>query len=213
MASGVGSHATGPRPAASVLGLRPATPLLMLAAEGFCYCVPMAMPQGHLVALCTDLGISASAGGAMLSMLLGLANLDRLGEHIIETVVLNYTTAYTAFGVKCLVAPEVPNNAGSLAPITVSAPEGSELSEAGRSIFSEAEAICLTCDAGRHLHRWRFLFRTRKKLSAGNSTTCVSSTPRLRQVRAYVSSQRKNNQARRHRSHRLSRNKTRFRES
>jgi N-methylhydantoinase B len=37
---------------------------------------------------------------------------------------LNYTTAYTAFGVKCLVAPEVPNNAGSLAPITVSAPEG-----------------------------------------------------------------------------------------
>jgi N-methylhydantoinase B len=113
----------------------------------------------------------------------GITNLDRLGEHIIETsrqatieaigklnkgcyrngltmdgfdrpltlaaemtigsegihvdytgtspasafginVVLNYTTAYTAFGVKCLVAPEVPNNAGSLAPITVSAPEG-----------------------------------------------------------------------------------------
>src|SRR5947199_202301 len=39
-------------------------------------------------------------------------------------VVMNYTLAYTAFGVKCLVAPEVPNNAGSLAPITTSAPEG-----------------------------------------------------------------------------------------
>src|SRR5947209_5508707 len=39
-------------------------------------------------------------------------------------VVLNYTLAYTAFGVKCLIAPEVPNNAGSLAPITVSAPDG-----------------------------------------------------------------------------------------
>jgi len=39
-------------------------------------------------------------------------------------VVLNYTTAYTAFGIKCLVAPEVPNNTGSLAPLTVSAPEG-----------------------------------------------------------------------------------------
>ena len=38
-----------------------------------------------------------------------------------------YTTAYTAFGVKCLVAPAIPNNAGSLAPITVSAPEGSIL--------------------------------------------------------------------------------------
>jgi N-methylhydantoinase B len=113
----------------------------------------------------------------------GIANLDRLGEHIIETsraatieaigklrpgkyrnavhmdgydrpltlagemtigddgihvdytgtspasafginVVMNYTLAYTAFGVKCLVAPEVPNNAGSLAPITASAPDG-----------------------------------------------------------------------------------------
>src|SRR6266850_2100368 len=39
-------------------------------------------------------------------------------------VVYNYCLAYTAFGVKCLVAPEVPNNAGSLAPITVAAPEG-----------------------------------------------------------------------------------------
>jgi N-methylhydantoinase B len=39
-------------------------------------------------------------------------------------VVLNYTAAYTAFGIKCVVAPEVPNNAGSLAPLTVSAPEG-----------------------------------------------------------------------------------------
>jgi N-methylhydantoinase B len=39
-------------------------------------------------------------------------------------VVYNYCLAYTAFGVKCLVAPVVPNNAGSLAPLTVSAPEG-----------------------------------------------------------------------------------------
>jgi N-methylhydantoinase B len=39
-------------------------------------------------------------------------------------VVMNYTLAYTAFGVKCLVAPDVPNNAGSLAPITASAPDG-----------------------------------------------------------------------------------------
>jgi N-methylhydantoinase B len=39
-------------------------------------------------------------------------------------VVYNYCLAYTAFGVKCLVAPDVPNNAGSLAPISVSAPEG-----------------------------------------------------------------------------------------
>jgi hypothetical protein len=59
------------------IGLRPATALSILAAAGFCCCVPMAMPQGHLVALCTDVGISASVGAAMLSMLHGLAFLSR----------------------------------------------------------------------------------------------------------------------------------------
>ena len=40
-------------------------------------------------------------------------------------VPLAYTTAYTVFGLGCIVASLVPNNAGSLAPLTVSAPEGS----------------------------------------------------------------------------------------
>jgi MFS family permease len=35
------------------------------------------MPQGHLVALCTDLGISATMGAAMLSVLLGAGLLSR----------------------------------------------------------------------------------------------------------------------------------------
>jgi 5-oxoprolinase (ATP-hydrolysing)/N-methylhydantoinase B len=42
-------------------------------------------------------------------------------------VVMNYCKAYSAFGVRCVVAPEVPNNAGSLEPIQVTAPEGSIL--------------------------------------------------------------------------------------
>ncbi|WP_431285783.1 hydantoinase B/oxoprolinase family protein [Humitalea sp. 24SJ18S-53] len=42
-------------------------------------------------------------------------------------VVLPYTRAYAAFGVKTVVAPDVPNNAGSLAPIRVEAPLGSVL--------------------------------------------------------------------------------------
>jgi N-methylhydantoinase B len=134
----------------------------------------------YALAACNDEG-----GRRLVEMMdeFGIANLDRLGAHIIETsrqatidaigrlkpgkyrygvdmdgydrplhlaaemtisadnihldytgtspasvyginVVMNYTLAYTAFGVKCLVAPEVPNNAGSLAPITASAPEG-----------------------------------------------------------------------------------------
>ena len=37
---------------------------------------------------------------------------------------LCYTKAYTTFGVNCVVAPYVPNNAGTLAAVTVTAPEG-----------------------------------------------------------------------------------------
>lgn len=36
-----------------------------------------------------------------------------------------YTDAYSVYGLKCLIAPEVPNNAGSLEPFVVLAPEGS----------------------------------------------------------------------------------------
>ena len=39
-------------------------------------------------------------------------------------VPINYTTAYSVFGLRCIVSPEVPNNAGSLAPFRVSAPPG-----------------------------------------------------------------------------------------
>ena len=39
-------------------------------------------------------------------------------------VPLAYTTAYTVFGLGCVVASAIPNNAGSLGPLTVSAPEG-----------------------------------------------------------------------------------------
>jgi len=35
-----------------------------------------------------------------------------------------YTETYTAFGIKCIVAPKIPNNAGSLSVIRVSAPDG-----------------------------------------------------------------------------------------
>ncbi len=38
-----------------------------------------------------------------------------------------YTEAYASFGVRCIVAPSVPNNAGSLAPIRISAPENTIL--------------------------------------------------------------------------------------
>ncbi len=39
-------------------------------------------------------------------------------------VVMNYTEAYTTFGLKCALAPEVPNNEGSFRPVTITAPPG-----------------------------------------------------------------------------------------
>jgi len=36
----------------------------------------------------------------------------------------SYTDAYTSFGVRCVIGPNVPNNAGSLAAVRVTAPEG-----------------------------------------------------------------------------------------
>ena len=49
---------------------------LMCCAAVLC-CIPMAMPQGHLVAFCSDLGIARSTGALMLSVLLGTAFLSR----------------------------------------------------------------------------------------------------------------------------------------
>ncbi|MBV2158592.1 hydantoinase B/oxoprolinase family protein [Achromobacter denitrificans] len=42
-------------------------------------------------------------------------------------VVKAYTDAYTSFGIRCLIGADVPNNAGSLSVVEVSAPEGSIL--------------------------------------------------------------------------------------
>jgi len=61
----------------TVLGLHPNVVQGLLGLAAVCCCVPMAMPQGHLVAFCGDLGISASQGAAMLSVLLGCAFISR----------------------------------------------------------------------------------------------------------------------------------------
>ncbi len=42
-------------------------------------------------------------------------------------VVMNYTEAYTTYGVKVIVSPDVPNNEGAFRPLRIMAPEGSIL--------------------------------------------------------------------------------------
>ena len=63
--------------AARVLGLPPNLVFGAMCVAAIMCCIPMAMPQGHLVAFCSDLGISRSVGAVMLSVLLGTAFLSR----------------------------------------------------------------------------------------------------------------------------------------
>ena len=67
----------GPRRAATVIGFPPNVALGFLCLAGLLCCIPMAMPQGHLVAYCSDLGIPAAQGAAMLSVVLGCAFVSR----------------------------------------------------------------------------------------------------------------------------------------
>jgi MFS family permease len=59
------------------LGWPPGLVYGLLCAAAFLCCVPMALPQGHLVAFCSDLGIAPSHGAAMLSVVLGFGFLSR----------------------------------------------------------------------------------------------------------------------------------------
>jgi MFS family permease len=70
--------ATGTAPhKARVLGWPPNAVFAMMCGAAVMCCIPMAMPQGHLVAFCSDLGISRAVGALMLSVLLGTAFLSR----------------------------------------------------------------------------------------------------------------------------------------
>jgi MFS family permease len=60
-----------------VLGWPPNTVFALMCVASIMCCIPMAMPQQHLVAFCTDLGITRSMSAIMLSVLLGTAFLSR----------------------------------------------------------------------------------------------------------------------------------------
>jgi MFS family permease len=65
------------------LGLSPAQLQAVLAVAGFCCCVAMSMPQVHIVAYCGDLGYGLTRGAEMLSLMLGLGIVSRVGSGFI----------------------------------------------------------------------------------------------------------------------------------
>ncbi|MSP03789.1 MAG: MFS transporter [Acetobacteraceae bacterium] len=71
--AGVGTPQTGEK----VLGLYPHLTMMLLAVAAFLCCVPMALPQQHLVAFCSDIGLAPGRGALMLSTLLAAAFIAR----------------------------------------------------------------------------------------------------------------------------------------
>ena len=67
----------------------------------------------------------------------GTSGLSRHGIN----VPLNYTRAYASFGVRCVIGGDVPNNAGSLEPVRVTAPEGCILNAPRPAAVSARHAL------------------------------------------------------------------------
>ena len=66
--------------AQSTLGLSPGALQMLLSIAGFCCCVAMSMPQVHIVAYCGDLGYGVERGAEILSLMLGLGIVSRVGS-------------------------------------------------------------------------------------------------------------------------------------
>ena len=60
------------------------------------------------------------AGETLVADFAGTSGMSAFGVNVPEV----YTRAYACYGLKCAIAPDVPNNSGSLEPFRITAPEG-----------------------------------------------------------------------------------------
>jgi MFS family permease len=81
---------------ARVLGWPSNFVFVMLCIASFMCCVTMSMPQQHLVAFCSDLGIAAGRGALMVSVLLGTGILSRQIWGVISDRIGGFTTLLLA---------------------------------------------------------------------------------------------------------------------
>ena len=61
--------------------------LVLLTLAGFSCCVAMSMPQVHIVAYCGDLGYGVARGAEMLSLMLGLGIVSRIGSGFVADAI------------------------------------------------------------------------------------------------------------------------------
>jgi N-methylhydantoinase B len=78
------------------------------------------LADGDRIAIVCAVIVDAETGTITVDYT-GSSDASRWGINVVR----NYTHAYTTFTVRSVLSPEIPNNAGSLAPIEMIAPEGS----------------------------------------------------------------------------------------
>jgi MFS family permease len=69
------------------VGVSPRLLLILLIAAGFSCCVAMSMPQVHLVAYCGDLGYGVARGAEMLSLMMALGIVSRIGSGFVADAI------------------------------------------------------------------------------------------------------------------------------
>ena len=88
-----------------------------------------AVPDGHFTHTMQVDGYEAPVhmkvaltidGDSLLADFAGTSGMSKFGVNCPEV----YTRAYACYGLKCAIAPQVPNNTGSLEPFRITAPEG-----------------------------------------------------------------------------------------
>jgi MFS family permease len=94
-------HSNG-RAKRQVFGWNANAVFAMLTFASFLCCVTMSMPQQHLVAFCSDLGISATVGATMLSVLLGMGFFSRQGWGWISDRIGGLLTAIFSSVLQCV---------------------------------------------------------------------------------------------------------------
>ena len=69
------------------VGISPRLLLILLVLAGFSCCVAMSMPQVHLVAYCGDLGYGVAHGAEMLSLMMALGIISRIGSGFVADAI------------------------------------------------------------------------------------------------------------------------------
>ena len=76
-----------PRPRAPTSAYRRGSCWSLLIVAGFSCCVAMSMPQVHLVAYCGDLGYGVARGAEMLSLMMALGIVSRIGSGFVADAI------------------------------------------------------------------------------------------------------------------------------